>query len=230
MSPIPPVGGAEDHAVPGAAGVSRPAADSASGASVDVQERLTEQTRQILSRARPAPDPEHAAREKAVVHECRYLMRLLSTRRRSAGEMRERLRRREVPGAIAHEAMARIDRAGLIDDEAFALDWVEQRRELRSLGDEALRRELEAKQVDSLWIEAALESGGSEEEQRCRQLVRSRIGHRDREQLRSDRDGSHRRRLSRRLDALLTRKGYPGSLAVHVISGELRAAAEVPES
>lgn len=193
-----------------------------------VRERLADHTRQILSRPRPAPDPEHAAREKAVVHECRYLMRLLATRRRSAGEMRERLRQREVPGSIAHEALARIDRAGLIDDETFARDWVEQRRELRSLGDEALRRELEAKQVDACWIEAALE-GGDEEEQRCRQLVRSRIGHRDREQLRRDRDGSHRRRLSRRLDALLTRKGYPGSLAVHVISGELRAAAEAPE-
>ncbi|ATG55342.1 hypothetical protein CFK41_11630 [Brachybacterium ginsengisoli] len=228
MASIPPAGGAEDHPVPGAAGISSPRTSAATAAPEEVRERLADRTRQVLSRPRPAPDPEHAAREKAVVHECRYLMRLLAIRRRSAGEMRERLRQREVPGSIAHEALARIDRAGLIDDEFFARDWVEQRRELRSLGDEALRRELEAKQVDACWIEAALE-GGDEEEQRCRQLVRSRIGHRDREQLRSDRDGSHRRRLSRRLDALLTRKGYPGSLAVHVISGELRAAAEAPE-
>ena len=40
--------------------------------------------------------------------------------------------------------------------------------------------------------------------------------------------GAHRRRGSRGLDALLTRKGYPGDLAVHVIAGELRAAAEDP--
>src|SRR5690606_40279796 len=95
-------------------------------------------------------------------------------------------------------------------------------------GDEALRRELEARRVDAELIEAALSDGQSDEEQRCRELVRSRIDHRDRERLREERDGGHRRRLSRRLDALLTRKGYPGDLAVHVIAGELRAAAEDP--
>lgn len=191
-----------------------------------VRTRLEDRTQQILERSRPAPDPQQAVREKAVVHECRYLMRLLATRRRSAGEMRERLERREVPGAIAHEVMARIDRAGLIDDAAFAQDWVQQRRALRSLGDEALRRELVKRQVDAQHIDAALDSGQSDEELRCRELVRSRLRDTDREKLCSERDGAHRRRLSRRLDALLTRKGYPGSLAVHVISGELRAAAE----
>ena len=219
--------GAADHSVAGAG--DDHGAIPGRTAPGDIRGRLADRTRQILERPRPSPDPDHVEQEKAVVHECRYLMRLLASRRRSAGEMRERLRQREVPGAIAHEAMARIDRAGLIDDESFARDWVQQRRDLRALGDEALRRELEAKQVDDHWIEEALGSGDADEEQRCRELVRSRIGHRDRERLRSERDGAHRRRLSRRLDALLTRKGYPGSLAVHVISGELRSAAEVPE-
>lgn len=191
-----------------------------------LREHLAQRTRQILEAPRPAPDPERAAREKAVVHECRYLMRLLASRRRSAGEMRERLERREVPADVAHEAMARIDRAGLVDDAGFARDWVAQRRALRALGDEALRRELAAKHVAAPLIDAALREGGDDEEQRCRELVRSRLGARDLEQLRQERDGAHRRRLSRRLDALLTRKGYPGDLAVRVIAGELRAAAE----
>ncbi|WP_422116996.1 regulatory protein RecX [Brachybacterium sp. UNK5269] len=211
MSQQHPRGGADGHSAVGAAAV---------------QERLERRTRQIMETPRPAADPGAAEREKAVVHECRYLMRLLSTRRRSAGEMRERLARREVPAAVAHEAMARIDRAGLIDDAAFARDWVQQRRELRALGDAALRRELEQRQVADVHIDAALGTDRSEEEDRCRELVRSRISERDREQLRTERDGGHRRRLSRRLDALLTRKGYPGDLAVQVISGELRAAAQ----
>jgi regulatory protein len=196
-------------------------------ATVDpVQARLAARTQQILDRPRPAPDPEAAAYEKAVVRECRYLMRLLSLRSRSEGEMRERLAQREVPADVAHEAMARIDRAGLIDDHAFAREWVSQRRRLRALGDEALRRELEDRRVDPAIIEAALCAGEGEpeiaEEQRCRELVRSRITARDRERLATERDGAHRRRLSRRLDALLTRKGYPGSLAVQVITTELR--------
>lgn len=224
-----PEGGAGGPPATGTTAPASPRSHAPDAPRAGVRDHLQERTRQILESPRPEPDPEQAEREKAVVHECRYLMRLLASRRRSAGEMRERLRQREVPGAIAHEVMARIDRAGLIDDESFARDWVQQRRDLRALGDEALRRELEAKQVDDHWIDAALGSGDADEEQRCRELVRSRIGHRDRERLRSERDGAHRRRLSRRLDALLTRKGYPGSLAVHVISGELRSAAEVPE-
>lgn len=212
-------GGADDQQVVGAAAVPTHAS---------VQDRLAARTREILERPRSAASEEQVAREKAVVHECRYLMRLLSTRRRSEGEMRRRLAEREVPADVAHEAMARIDRAGLIDDAAFARDWVQQRRALRSLGDEALRRELEDRRVDGELIEEALADGHGDEEQRCRELVRSRIGLRDRERLSTERDGAHRRRLSRRLDALLTRKGYPGDLAVHVIAGELRAAAEDP--
>ncbi|WME23679.1 regulatory protein RecX [Brachybacterium sp. GU-2] len=193
-----------------------------------VTEQLATRTREILERPRVEQSEEERAREKQVVHECRYLMRLLSTRRRSEGEMRQRLAEREVPADIAHETMARIARADLIDDAAFAREWVQQRRSLRALGDEALRRELGARRVDAELIEAALADGQSDEEQRCRELIRSRLDHRDRERLREERDGSHRRRLSRRLDALLTRKGYPGDLAVHVIAGELRAAAEDP--
>lgn len=228
MTSTPSPGGLDDHAVVGASG-GGPAPHLGRSFAEQVREDLADRTRRILASPRGVPDPEGAALEKSVVHECRYLMRLLATRRRSVGEMRERLARREVPGAVAHEAMARIERAGLVDDAAFARDWVEQRRTLRALGDEALRRELEAKRVAPRWIEAALATDQGDEERRCRELVRARIGHHDRERLRAEQDGSHRRRLSRRLDALLTRKGYPGSLAVHVISGELRAAAEVRE-
>lgn len=164
-----------------------------------------------------------------MVRECRYLMRLLSLRSRSAGEMRQRLSQREVPAAIVHEVMARMDRAGLIDDEAFAREWVQQRRALRSLSDRALRRELDRREVAESVIDLALDGGeeGAEEdeEQRCRDLVRSRLSAEDRDRLRGERDGSHRRRLARRLDALLTRKGYSGDLAVRVISAELRDAA-----
>lgn len=198
------------------------------GSTEQARQRLRERTQEILERPRAAVDPEAAAREKAVVHECRYLMRLLSTRRRSAGEMRARLTQREVPAAVAHEALARIDRAGLVDDAAFAHEWVDQRRALRALSDEALRRELRDRDVDEQHIEDALGGEGrSGEEQRCRDLVRSRLRS-EQARLAADHDGAHRRRLQRRLDALLTRKGYPGDLAVQVISSELGAAAPGP--
>lgn len=203
-----------------------PASASSPAGAAQVSARLARRTQEILERPPRDPDPQRVEREKAVVRECRYLMRLLSTRRRSAGEMRRRLEEREVPADVAHEVMARIARADLIDDAAFAQEWVRQRRELRALGDEALRRELEQRRVAAVHIDAALDGGDADEEQRCRDLVRSRIEDRDRDRLRRERDGVHRRRLSRRLDALLTRKGYPGALAVRVISTELRAVSE----
>lgn len=202
------------------AGTDDPQVDGAGA----VQDRLARRTQQILDRS-PAPaDPVAAEREKLIVRECRYLMRLLTIRRRSAGEMRGRLAQREVPAGIIHEVMARMDRAELIDDETFAREWIRQRRELRALSDRALRRELEQRRVDAEVIEAALERTGGDEEQRCRELVRSRIDDADRARLRTERDGSHRRRLARRLDALLTRKGYPGGLAIRIISAELHGA------
>lgn len=165
---------------------------------------------------------QEAEHDRAVVAECRYLMRLLATRRRSEGELRARLAAREVPREVAHEAIARTARAGLIDDAAFARDWVAQRRALRGLSDEALRRELDGKGVAPDLIATALALDEGDEEQRARELVRARL-RRDEVALRSDADGSTRRRVARRLDAHLRRKGYDGGLAVRVISTELRA-------
>lgn len=183
---------------------------------------LVRRTEEILSSQPEVPDEEARAFEKEVVRECRYLLRLLGARRRSCGELRAKLRAREVAPAVAREAMARTDRAGLLDDRAFARDWVEQRRALRSLSDEALRRELQAKDVDEDCIAAALALGQDEEEDRARALVRDRL-RRDTTALRADRDGSARGRVARRLDALLRRKGYDGALALRVISTEIRA-------
>ena len=99
-------GGAGDQQVVGAADVR-----AEEHVPDPVRDRLAARTREILERPRPAASEEQVAREKAVVHECRYLMRLLSTRRRTDGEMRLRLSEREVPADVAHEVMARIDRA-----------------------------------------------------------------------------------------------------------------------
>lgn len=165
---------------------------------------------------------QEAAFDRAVVHECRYLLRLLSSRRRSEHELRVRLREREVPRDVTAETIARTARAGLIDDAAFARDWVAQRRELRGLSDAALRRELEARGVAGDLIATALALGETDEEDRARALVRTRLA-RDERALHEDPDGSVRGKVARRLDALLRRKGYDGALALRVISTELRA-------
>lgn len=184
---------------------------------------LAAATDQVIAAPRHRPDEDEAAREKAVLHECRYLMRLLAIRRRSAGELQRRLLEREVAPSVAHEVLARIDRAGLIDDAAFAADWVSQRRRMRGLSDQALRRELEARDVADSVIGAALGRDVHGEEERARDLVRGRL---ETELRRAGRtpDAPTRSRIARRLDGLLRRRGYDGALALRVISTELRAA------
>lgn len=188
-----------------------------------------DQLRQALADFRPGSLFDHEAEEAKAAVRKRALL-FLDARARSRHELRGRLLDLEFEEAVVDDVLDDLAGVGLLDDAAFAHEWVQQRRSLRALGDEALRRELSRRRVDAPLIDAALETGESDEEVRCRELVRSRIGVRDRERLRTERDGAHRRRLSRRLDALLTRKGYPGSLAVHVIAGELREASHDPES
>ena len=212
----------------------RPSIAAGSGAadegSEEVRAELARRTRAILDAPRRAADPAAREREKRVVSECRYLMRLLSVRRRSEGELRARLDEREVPADLAHEVMARTRRAGLIDDAEFAREWIAQRRARKGLSDRALREELQQRGVSSAdqgEAFAALAGSGPleedptlAEEERCRELVRERLR---REAHGPASDPRRRGQIARRLDAYLRRRGYEGSLAVRVISSEMRA-------
>lgn len=187
------------------------------------------QLAQRIARIEQAPtaprDPASVEREKQIVAQCRYLMRLLAARKRSEHEMRERLVARAVSADVVHEAMARIRRAGLVDDAAFATEWIQQRRAARGLADDCLRRELLRRGVAGSVIDAALLDATDDEETRCRELVRDRL-RRERARLADPavREGDRTwRAIARRLDAFLARRGYDGALAVHVISTEMRA-------
>lgn len=190
-----------------------------------VRAQLAERIARIEQAPTAPPDPAAVEREKQTVAQCRYLMGLLAIRRRSEHEMRERLVAREASADVVHEAMARIRRAGLVDDAAFAAEWIQQRRAARGLADDRLRRELLRRGVAAPLIDAALLDAADDEETRCRELVRDRL-RRDRERLTDPtvREGDRTwRAIARRLDAFLARRGYDGALAVHVISTEMRA-------
>lgn len=188
----------------------------------EIREDLASRTARILSAPPRSQSEEERERDRRAVAECRYLMRLLSIRRRSAGEMRQRLREREVPSDIAHEVMARIGRAGLIDDAAFAREWVEQRQRMRGLSHEALRLELVAKEVSADVIAETLGEVGTDEEDLCRELVRERL-RRESTNLRSA-DSAALAKISRRLDGFLRRRGHDGALVRRVVAAELRRA------
>jgi regulatory protein len=82
----------------------------------------------------------------------------LSYRPRSRAEIVTYLEGRDVPGGQIEEVVERLERAGLLDDDAFARYWVENRERFRPRGLHALRYELRRKGINDEVIERALAS------------------------------------------------------------------------
>ena len=82
---------------------------------------------------RPPPDPSAA---QAIAE------RFLATRPRTRDEVVRRLRRAGVSDGVVDETLARLQRLGYVDDEAFSRYWVEQRDAHGPRGRRALAAEL----------------------------------------------------------------------------------------
>ncbi len=80
----------------------------------------------------------------------------LSYRPRSRAEVEAYLQKRGVAEPQREPIVERLERAGLLDDEAFAQFWVENRERFRPRGLRALRYELRGKGVGEETIEQAL--------------------------------------------------------------------------
>lgn len=85
-------------------------------------------------------------------------LRLLSYRPRSERELGQRLRLRGIAGDVVDEEIERLRGAGLLDDEAFAQSWVEDRQANAPRGQRLLRYELLGRGVRAELAEAAVES------------------------------------------------------------------------
>jgi regulatory protein len=82
----------------------------------------------------------------------------LSYRPRSRAEVVAYLQKRGNSEEQIEVTTDRLERAGLLDDEAFALYWVENRERFRPRGARALRYELRAKGIAESLIDQALAS------------------------------------------------------------------------
>jgi regulatory protein len=137
---------------------------------------------------------------------------LLATRPRSRRELETRLRGRDFsPAAIMH-ALDAAQRAGLLDDVAFAEAWVRDRLRLRPRGSRALVAELVRKGLPrdtGADIVARVMSGhGADDDDLCARAAEKWAG-RNRRQLGEETSPGTRHRLERRLLGYLTRRGYP---------------------
>ena len=153
----------------------------------------------------PDADPESVART--------ILLDQLTGRARSRRELADKLAAKNVPGDVATRLLDRFEEVGLIDDEAFARAWISSRQPGKGLARRALAQELRRKGIDDEVARTALdEIDPADEEEAARVLVRKKL----RTLQRAD-DLT----ATRRLVAMLARKGYGSGLAFAVVKDEL---------
>ena len=160
----------------------------------------------------PPPSISEPSREELARALC---LRLLTARARTRAELAGQLAKRGYPDDLSTRVLDRLTDVGLLDDADFAEQWVHSRPANAGKGKRALAAELHTKGVDNDVITSVL--GGinpAAERGRAEQLVRSRLR---REKLGDDADV----RVSRRLVAMLARRGFDQTMAYDVVSAEL---------
>ena len=155
-----------------------------------------------------------AVRDAPEVRQAQELcVRLLSVRARSRTELRQAMVRKKFEEEVAELVLGRLDRAGLIDDEAFAHEWVTSRHNHKGLSRRALASELRRKGVDdSVAAQATATVGDDSELEHARDLVRRKLS--------SVARVDYTTKL-RRLVGVLARKGYSEGMALRVVREEL---------
>ncbi|WP_062465047.1 regulatory protein RecX [Demequina soli] len=154
----------------------------------------------------PVTDPEKA-REIA--------LGILTRASRSASQLRDALVAKRVEPGLAGEIVARYEEVGLVDDAALAATIVRTRHSERGQSRRAIRQELARKGFDEDAIGAALgQIDDDEERERAAALARRRW----------DQLAAHPEDVrTRRVVAMLGRKGYAPSVAFALVKDLRRA-------
>ncbi len=148
-------------------------------------------------------------------------LNLLAVRARSRAELEKRLGEKGFRLEVTAAALDRLAEVGLVDDTAFAEQWVHERHTYSGRGKKALHRELRDKGVAPGAAEDALAAVTDEAERaRATDLVRRKLATLSRE---LDRD-----KATRRLVGMLARRGYDQSTAFAVVTAELADAGFEP--
>lgn len=171
------------------------------------------------------PPPDETALGPEADHEAvarKILLDQLAGQPRSRADLAAKLARRRVPEEVAERLLDRFEEVGLVDDAAFAHEWVQSRQSGRGLARRALAAELRRKGVDGEVVdEAVAQVDVGDEREAARRLVRRRLPALQRH------DEVTR---VRRLTGMLARKGYPSGLAYQVVREEVAGAAELLDS
>ncbi|MFE6858608.1 recombination regulator RecX [Nocardia sp. NPDC057668] len=182
--------------------------DSAGGRGDDESREGGRSRRARRMPGEPLPD---GGTEVAAKDAC---LRLLTDRARSRSELADRLATKGFSVEVANRALDRLTEVGLIDDAAFAQEWVYSRHTFSGKGKKALALELRRKGIDEEQAQEALSTISSDDEtERAAELVRRK--------LRSLPASLDREKAIRRLVGMLARRGYNPGTAYTVVKAEL---------
>lgn len=124
-------------------------------------------------------------------------VRLVSRRPRSEKEIRDRFSRENIPAEIQDRLIDRLDESRMLDDYAFAKEWIENRQTFRPRSAWALTFELRKKGIAEETIKKALEGF----DERHAVLKAAHLGARKYRHLSED-------LFRRRLSAYMNRRGF----------------------
>jgi regulatory protein len=132
----------------------------------------------------------------------------LSFRQRSSAEVRQNLTKRNISEELIEETLNRLQSAGLVDDQAFARAWVENRNTFQPRSRSALRVELRRKGLSDETIQTVLNDQVDEEAlafEAARKYAR-RLAKLDRPS------------FNRKLSGFLARRGFSYTILSPVVS------------
>jgi regulatory protein len=159
------------------------------------------------------PEADHEAVARKI------LLDQLTGQARSRSELGAKLAKKKVPSEIAERVLDRFEEVGLVDDAAFARDWVQSRQAGRGLARRALAVELRRKGVEQSVITEAVDTvDPASEVEAARELVRRKLPSLAR---------FDEVTVVRRLTGMLARKGYSSGVAFSVVREEIAGAEEL---
>ena len=129
---------------------------------------------------------------------------LLAVRPRSRRELERRLLAARFEAQEVDDVLTRLERVGLVDDEAFARQFAEHRFGARKEGSRAVAQGLRAAGIAPALAEAAARDVPDDDEERAADLARSRA---------SRLSGVPPEKAFTRLSSLLMRRGYGPEIA-----------------
>jgi regulatory protein len=140
-------------------------------------------------------------------------LRLLTVRARTRSELEAQLTKRGYPDDVSARVLDRLVEVGLLDDIAFAEEWVRSRRANSGKGKRALATELRTKGVDPDVIAETLDGvDAGEWRVQAEELVAAK--------LRRDKLDDEVK-VTRRLVGMLARRGYSQGMAFDVVRTQL---------